>query len=191
MAQCALTNSVLTPLDPPTVNAPAGSGPRHLVLNRAGTDLYVLTEFSCEVLHFRRNAETGTLLYAGKAGAHRTDRGLAHSRFGADPLAEHLIWGADLHFNADETVLWASERTESSLATVHLDSGNNPHTATTFADTETQPRGFAVSADGRFLLCTGERSTTVSLFAAAPDGSLSLLTQQPTGDGANWARFLP
>lgn len=189
IVQCAVDGHALVPLDPPTVAAPAGSGPRHLVLTRDGAHVYVLTEFSAEVLHYTRAAD-GTLTLAGQAAAFRPDRGLRHSRFGADPTAEHLIWGADLHLSADERICWASERTESTLATVPIDADGTPGDALAFSPTEPQPRGFAVSPDGRHLLCSGERSSTVSLFEIQQDGGLTLLEQADTGLGANWIRFL-
>ena len=149
-----------------------------------------MTEFSGEVLHYTRGTD-GTLALAGRAVAFAPDRGLRHSRYGADPTTEHLIWGADLHLSADERTVWASERSESTLATVPIDADGMPHDATTFTPTEPQPRGFAVSPDGRYLLCAGERSTTVSLFEIRPDGGLTLRQQAETGRGANWIRFLP
>ena len=189
IAQCALDDHTLTPLDPPTAPAPPGSGPRHLALTHDGGHVYVMTEFSGEVLHYTRD-EDGTLQLAGQAAAFAPDRGLSHSRFGADPTAEHLIWGADLHLSADARFCWGSERSESTLATVPIDADGTPRDATVFTPTELQPRGFAVSPDGRFLLCAGERSTTVSLFEILPDGNLTLRDQAETGSGALWVRFL-
>ena len=189
IAQCALDGATLTPLDPPTVAAPAGCGPRHLVLTRDGGHVYVMTEFSGEVLHYSRGAD-GTLTLAGRAAAFVSGRGLRHSRFGADPTAEHLIWGADLHLSFDERTCWASERSESTLATVPIDADGAPSAASGFTPTEPQPRGFAVSPDGRYLMCAGEKSTTVSLFEAEANGDLVLRAQAETGRGANWVRFL-
>ena len=109
VAQYALTDDLrLVALEPATVAAPVGSGPRHLVLNDAQDAVYVLTEFSGQVLHFVRDAESGTLELRGTADAFDPSKGLAHSRFGADPRAEHLIWGADLHFGAGGRRLWCS-----------------------------------------------------------------------------------
>jgi len=189
VAQYALDGASLTPLDPPTVAAPAGCGPRHLVLTRAGGHVYVMTEFSGEVLHYQRSAH-GTLTLAGQAAASAPGRGLRRSRLGADPLAGHLIWGADLHLSLDEEICWASERSESTLATVPIDADGTPRSAVRFTPVERQPRGFAVSPDGRYLLCTGEQSTTVSLFRTEPDGGLVLCEQAETGRGANWVQFL-
>ena len=189
IVQCALDGPVLTPLDPPTVAAPPGSGPRHLVLGRDGSHAYLLTEFSGEVLHFARDPD-GRLTEAGRARAFAPDLGLRHSRFGADPMAEHLIWGADLHLSRDERVCWASERTGSTLATIPIGDDGRPEEAISFTPAEPQPRGFAVSPDGEYLLCAGERSTTVALFETGPDGRLTERTRIETGAGANWIRFL-
>ena len=58
-----------------------------------------------------------------------------------------------------------------------------------FVVTETQPRGFAVSPDGRYLVCAGERSTSVSLYRVH-GGELELLGRAETGSKANWVWFL-
>lgn len=177
----------LTPLDPPTVAAPAGSGPRHLVIDDARTSVYVLTEFSGQVLHYRRDLEAGSLEFVGSALAVDPEAGLGPSIFGEDPLAHHFIWGADLHLAGDR--LWASERTTSTLAALAVSTTGEVSDAEAFVATETQPRGFAVSADGRFLVAAGEKSTTVSLFAISGD-RLDLIERVETGRGANWVRFV-
>lgn len=179
----------LTPLQPETVAAPAGSGPRHLVLNEAQDAVYVLTEFSGEVLHYGRNTSSGELTLRGATTAHDTTKDLGHSVFGADPLAHHYIWGADLHFGASGRHLWASERTESTLGAVAVAADGSVSAPDRFTVTETQPRGFEVSPDGAYLVATGEMSTTVSLYAVTDD-ELELLQQTATGNGANWARFV-
>jgi 6-phosphogluconolactonase len=189
VAQYALGDDLrLVPLTPETVAAPAGSGPRHLVLNAAQDAVYVLTEFSGEVLHYARDTATGALDLRGAAAAHDTTNDRGHSVFGADPLANHFIWGADLHFGTGEGRLWASERTESTLGAVTVAGDGTLSAPTRFTVTETQPRGFALSPDGAFLVAAGERSTTVSLYAVHDD-ELQLLQQAETGAGANWVRF--
>ncbi|RZI92548.1 MAG: 6-phosphogluconolactonase, partial [Microbacterium sp.] len=120
VAQYALEDELrLVPLDPETVAAPAGSGPRHLVLNDAQDAVYVLTEFSGEVLHYARDTATGTLELRSAASAVDPTKNLGHSEFGADPLAHHYIWGADLHWSGTDR-LWASERTENTLGAVSV-----------------------------------------------------------------------
>jgi 6-phosphogluconolactonase len=190
IAQYALgADAALTPLDPPTVDAPAGSGPRHLVLNADGDAVYVLTEFTAQVLHYARDAETGTLDLRDGADAFDPSQGLSVSRFGADPREEHLIWGADLHLADDGRRAWASERSASTLSSVAVAADGSLASSGNFVVTEPQPRGFAVSPGGRQVVVAGERSTTVSLYAADGD-RLELLQQAETGSGANWVRFV-
>jgi 6-phosphogluconolactonase len=189
VAQYAIDDDLgLVPLDPETVAAPEGSGPRHLVLNRAQDAVYVLTEFSAEVLHFARDARTGVLELRDTAPAFDPSKDLRHSRFGADPRAEHLIWGADLHFGTDERWLWASERTESTLGAASVLEDRSVAAPTHFTVTQAQPRGFAISPDGTYLVAAGERSTEVTLYAVTED-RLELLNRAETGRGANWVRF--
>nr|WP_269634109.1 beta-propeller fold lactonase family protein [Microbacterium sp. oral taxon 186] len=190
VAQYAIADELaLVPLEPATAAAPAGSGPRHLLVNEAQDAVYVMTEFSGEVLHYTRDTAAGTLALVGAASAFDRSKDLGHSEFGADPLAHHYIWGADLHAGADGRVLWASERTESTLAAVPVAADGSLSDAATFTVTEQQPRGFATSADGRYLVAAGEKSTTVSLYAV--DGErLELLQRAETGSGANWVRFV-
>ncbi|MDT0157854.1 beta-propeller fold lactonase family protein [Microbacterium sp. ARD32] len=190
VAQYAVDEDLqLTPLDPPAVAAPRGSGPRHLVLNAAQDAVYVLTEFTAEVLHFARDTKTGTLSLRDSATAYDTATGLGRSVFGADPRANHFIWGADLHFGDHERRLWASERTESTLGALALAVDGSVSAAGRFEVTEPQPRGFALSPDGAHLVAAGERSTTVSLYAVQGD-RLDLLQRTETGRGANWVRFV-
>ena len=174
----------LRPLNPGTVAAPAGSGPRHLVLNAAQDSLYVLTEFSGEVLRYRRDQHFGTLAPAGAVAAIDESKDLGHSVFGADPLEHHYIWGADLHFS-DPSHLWCSERTESTLGAVGVAADGSMTAPTSFTVTETQPRGFAVSPDGRYLISAGERSTSIALYRVH-GADLELLTRAETGHKANW-----
>lgn len=188
IAQYAIDDDLhLVPLDPPTVVAPAGSGPRHLVVDDAHEAVYVLTEFSGEVLHYRRDPESGLLDFVGAVTAFDTAADLGHSEFGADPLANHYIWGADLHPAGDR--LWASERTESTLGAVAVAADGSLSAAVDLIRTEQQPRGFATSPDGRFLVAAGEKSLEVALYAV-DGGRLELLQRIETGRGANWVRFV-
>ncbi|WP_404473909.1 lactonase family protein [Microbacterium aerolatum] len=190
VAQYALADDhQLVPLAPETVAAPAGSGSRHLVLNEAQDAVYVLTEFSGEVLHYSRDAVAGHLTLQGQATAYDTATGLRRSEFGADPLENHFIWGADLHLSPEGSRLWCSERTESTLGAVAVAADGSLSSPQCFTATETQPRGFAISPDGAHLVAAGERSTTVSLYAVHDD-ELELLQRAETGRGANWVRFV-
>jgi len=190
IAQYALDEGALTPLDPPTVPGPERSGPRHLVLSDDESDAYLVTEFSGEVVRFARDA-AGRLTRAEARSIVDPDAGLAHSRFGADPRSEHLIWGADLHLAAGGRLALASERTAGTIASLALDASGRLGEMVALRPTEPQPRGFAVTGDGTRAVVVGELSTTAILYAVGADGVLTGLDRAETGRGANWVRIIP
>lgn len=178
-------DATLISLEPPTVAAPAGSGPRHLVLD--GTDAYLATEFSGEAIHLRRD-EDGLLSRGQAVFVVDASAGLSHSRLGAEPREEHLIWGADVH-RAGQYLL-TSERMSSMITTTTVRPDGVLGGVVDFTPTEEQPRGFGVTADGRYVVAVGERSTHASLYRVEDDGSLTSLDRVGIGAGANWVRFV-
>lgn len=188
IAQYALSDAgVLLPLDPPTVAAPPGSGPRHLVFSPDESSGYLVTEFSGEVIRLHRD-HLGRLTPAEALSAVDPDAHLAHSRYGADPRAEHLIWGADVH-RAGQHVL-ATERTASTIASIALDNTGRLARVEAIRPTEPQPRGFAVSSDGTRVVVVGELGSDAVLYAMDDAGQLAELDRVHTGKGANWVRFV-
>lgn len=185
IAQFRLEDGALTPLTPATVDAPAGSGPRHLIAD--GDTAYVLTEFSGEVIRYRRGTD-GALVEEQRTVVVDPDAGLSRSRYGADPMEEHLIWGADLH-RAGRFLL-TSERTTSTISATELGSDGALGDVVSHTGVEKQPRGFAVTPDGRFLISVGERSTHASLFEIGDDGALEQKGRVEIGEGANWVRVI-
>lgn len=174
----------LTPMEPPTVPLPQGSGPRHLVLD--GSTAYLVTEYSGELFRLTVG-EDGALERHEAVSFVDPSQGLAHSRMGADPREEHLIWGADVGV-AGEHVL-ASERTSSLLTCLPLRDGEVGEPVG-FTPVPEQPRGFRVSDDGRFVVVVGERSTEAALLEVGPDGSVTPRGSVGVGAGANWVRFV-
>lgn len=185
VAQFRLEDGELKPLSPGAVNAPAGSGPRHLIVD--GQHVYLLTEFSGEVIRYSRG-DNGGLSEEQRTIVVDPDAGLSRSRYGADPMGEHLIWGADLHRGG--RFLFTSERTTSTIATVEVGPDGELGDVLAHTRVEQQPRGFAVTPDGEFLISVGERSTFASLFAIHDDGALEQVSRVGIGAGANWVRVL-
>jgi 6-phosphogluconolactonase len=57
--------------------------------------------------------------------------------------------------------------------------------------TEKQPRGFNVDPKGRFMVVTGEKSDTISVYATdQATGGLKFLNKYPTGKGSNWVEIV-
>lgn len=189
IAQYALdADAGLRALTPSTAAAPQGSGPRHLVVSDDATSAYLVTEFSGEVVRYAR-AEDGTLSARESVVIADPAAGLAHSRFGADPAAEHLIWGADLHVARGGSLLVATERTASTVASVELGADGVLGQVLAYAPTPKQPRGFAVSPDGDLAVIAGEAADGVAVVAVGADGSLQVGQELATGEGPNWVRF--
>lgn len=181
----------LTPLEIPTVAAPRGSGARHVVASANGRNLYVVTEFTGEVLRYARDPHTGVLALQQRVVAHATDRGLKPSVIDQDPIQNHYVWGADLHLAGPEgRWLVVSERTESTLAVLPVADDGTLAEPVSLAETEERPRGFCVTPDENHVLCPGEKSSQVSLFRLEDDGQLVRVAQAPNGMGANWARVV-
>lgn len=182
-------DGVLTPLAPPHVDAPAGSGPRHLTMSADGINAYLVTEFSGEAIRYDRDAN-GALTRRESVAIADPCAGLQRSRFGANPSVEHLIWGADVHSACGGRYLLASERCGSTLATVALDANGVLKGVVSYSTTQEQPRGFGVGPDGVRLVIAGERSGAVDLAVLDADGKVTMLQRLETGAGPSWVRFV-
>lgn len=190
VAQYAVgADGIMTPLDPATVSAPPGSGPRHIVLDAAQTSVYVNTEFSGEVIHYRRDPESGRLEEASRAACIPTDRGLEHSRFGANPREESLIWGSDLRLDVSGRRLYCAERTRGTITALDVAEDGSLGAATAHSDVVTQPRFFRVLPDGN-LLVASEIDRVIALYHPDELGALSLVSTHPVGLGANWIEVI-
>lgn len=184
------TKGALVPLEPATVAAPTGSGPRHLIFSADGRHGYLITEFTGEAIHFLRDAGTGTLTRTESLPGYDVSRGLGRSRYGADPQANHFIWGADLQLAQGERRLLCSERTESTITSLEVDAQGRLVRQLTWTDTLRQPRGFWVVPGTDLVLITGEGAAELDCCRLGADGGLTLLSQAPTGVGANWVRAI-
>lgn len=178
-------NGRLSPLDPPTVAAPSGCGPRHLIVD--GLNAYVMTEFSGRAIRYDVD-EKGTLQEAEAIDVVDPTAGLEHSELGADPQEEPLVWGADVHRAGDYLI--TSERNSSRLTVTRLNERGQLGEIVGYTDTESVPRGFGVSPDGRFVVAVGEESTFAQLLELHDDGRLEQVDRTPIGEGANWVRWV-
>lgn len=167
------------------VHLPPGSGPRHLVLE--GANGYLVTEYSGEVYHLRRGAD-GLLELSDDVSIVDPSAGLGHSRMGADPREERLVWGADVHLAG--AFLLASERTASTIAVVPVAGDGTLGEVVSLTETRRQPRGFAVAADGRHAIVVGELDIAAEVLRVNDDGTLTRTDLVEVGHGANWVRLL-
>lgn len=177
-----------------------GNGPRHFVTSADNRFMYVLSELLGTVTTFALDGNTGLISEISSAsglpadtklvpGAPRVSVGAANA---APPRnRDRDIWAADIHLTPDGRFLYISERTGSTLGafSANVRTGNLTYLAST--PTETQPRGFAIDPNGRFLVAAGEKSDTISVYAInQASAALSLLRKYAGGKGANWVEIV-
>jgi 6-phosphogluconolactonase len=182
---------------PPILQLEQGTGPRHLAVSGDNRFVYVLNELSGTVTVLALNANAGTLAELDSVSMLPPDtklfRGLPHGADGT-PATDHPdrdIWAADLHLTPNGRLLYASERTTSTLNAFRVDSASGSLTYLGSTPTEKQPRGFAIDPTGRFVVVAGEKSDMLSSYAIdIASGALKLIGRYPSGKGPNWVEIV-
>ncbi|MEY8876859.1 MAG: lactonase family protein [Leptothrix sp. (in: b-proteobacteria)] len=168
----------LTPAVPATIALPAGSGPRHFRFNATGDRLYVLGELDAR-LHVLAVAPDGTMA-------------LLQTVPTLPPDCSASPWAADLHLSPDGRHLYSCERNSSSLAGFAINAASGLLRLIGHWPTQSQPRGFAISADSRWLVASGQTSHQISVHRIDPDsGALTAGAVQAVGLNPNWVELLP
>jgi 6-phosphogluconolactonase len=161
--------------------------------------MYVLSELHATVTTLSLDAKTGLLAELSSAAGLPPDSKLGPGAprgavAGPNVVPRNLdndIWAADIHLTPDEKLLYITERTSSTLAGFRVDTATGKLTYVGSTPTEKQPRGFAIDPKGKFLVASGEKSETISVYAIDPaGGALRLLSKYPVGKGANWVEIV-
>lgn len=167
-----------------------GTGPRHLAFSADNRFLYVLGELTGSVTTF--SLKDGVLAEVASAAMATSLRPGAPRGPDAPPRERDKdIWAADIHLTPDGRFLYTSERTSNSLCAFRVDAQSGRLAWIGATPTEKQPRGFAIDPGGKFLVASGEKSTTLSVHAIDGDGSLGAGRPFPGGKGGNWVTMVP
>ncbi|EJN07038.1 beta-propeller fold lactonase family protein [Herbaspirillum sp. YR522] len=169
----------VVPNDPPSVATRAGAGPRHFVFARDKRFVYSTNELDGTVNTYGYDAATGRLSLQG------TDSTLPEGFKSSEQLAT-----ADLHLTPDGRFLYASERTSSSLTSYAVDTVSGKLTRLANIPTETQPRGFNIDPQGRFLLSVGQKAGLTSYAIDRDSGALKPLFRYSLGRNPNWVEII-
>lgn len=189
----------LTSKTPAVVLMPPLTGPRHFVTSSDNRFLYMLSELRATVTSFAIDPATGLLKEVSSVTALSPDSKLVPGAPRAPitgPNAppprntDNDIWAADIHLTPNGKFVVVSERTLGTLNVLSVDAATGKLTYLWSVSTETQPRGFAIDASGRFLVASGEKSETVSLYSIDMQGALKLLGKYPVGKDANWVEIV-
>jgi 6-phosphogluconolactonase len=186
----------LTANTPPVVQLKAMTGPRHIVMSPDNRFAYLLNELVATVTTLSLDARTGLLTEVSSTSALPPDSTLtpgvpSGSPPGAPRDTASAIAASDLHVTPDGKFLYTAERTSSSIAALRVDPATGKLTYLASMPTEKQPRGFRIDSRGHYMVVSGERSDTISVYAIdAANGALKLLHRSPTGKGSNWVEII-
>ena len=169
-----LTSGELSPLSDVPVRK--GAGPRHLRFAPAAPFAYCVNELDATID-----------VYAAQDGAlsHRqTVRQLPEGATGR-------IAAADIHLTPDGKFLYASERMTNILSIWAVDPTTGLLSTLGNVPCEDGPRGFAIDPSGRVLLCAGQSSHHVGLYAInSATGALTPKARLAVGRNPNWVEFI-
>ena len=188
----------LTANTPPIVQLKAGSGPRHIVMSPDNRFAFLLNELVATVTTLSLDAGTGLLTEVSSASALPADTKLVPGAARGGTLApgqaprdvSNDIWASDLHVTPDGKFLYAAERTSCSIGAFSVDGATGKLTYLSSTPTEKQPRGFRIDPKGRFMVVSGEKSETLSVYEIDSGGALKPLQKYPTGKGSNWVEIV-
>jgi len=186
---------------PPVLQLKQGSGPRHLIVSSDNRFVYLLNELTGMVTTLSLDPNAGTLKELDSVSVLPPDTKLvpgvprgAVGTPGANQAPRDTtndIWASDLHLTPNGRLLYAAERTSSTLGAFRVDTASGKLTYLGSTSTEKQPRGFNIDPTGRFVVVSGEQSDTISSYAInAETGALKLIGRYPTGKGANWVEIV-
>lgn len=140
-----------------SVQLPAGSGPRHITFSDDGRYAYLLTELSGKIFVFEVNGthlkEVQTI-ECDKVGA----RG-----------------SADIHLSPDGNYLYASNRLRNEgIAIYKVNRENGTVSPIAYRNTAAHPRNFAITPNGKYLLCACRDTNVIQVFCINGNGTLSI-----------------
>jgi 6-phosphogluconolactonase len=186
---------------PPVLQLKQGSGPRHLIVSSDNRFVYLLNELTGMVTTLSLDPNAGTLKELDSVSVLPPDTKLvpgvprgAVGTPGANQAPRDTtndIWASDLHLTPNGRLLYAAERTSSTLGAFRVDTASGKLTYLGSTSTEKQPRGFNIDPTGRFVVVSGEQSDTISSYVIdAETGALKRIGRYPTGKGANWVEIV-
>ena len=191
----------LTANTPPVVQMRSGSGPRHIIISADNKFAYLLSELVATVTTLSLDPKTGQLKETSVASFLAPDSKLVAGAprgaisgpgTNAPPPRDvsNDIWASDLHLTPNGKFLYALERTGNQIGAMSVDAATGKLTYLSTTPTEKQPRGFQIDPSGKYMVVTGEKSETLSIYSIGDNGALLLLKQYPTGKGSNWVEIV-
>jgi len=156
----------------------AGEGPRHLAFHPNGKFAYVNTEMGLNVVAFsvERNGGLKQLQSLPTLPAGSETKGAST---------------AEIFVRPDGKTLYVSNRGHDSLAVYSIATDGKLTLLQHVLGTPATPRGFGLSADGRWLVCAGQTCGTLNAYKISRDGKLADTKQAVEAPAAAAIVFVP
>lgn len=163
------SSASLTPANPPYIETSAGAGPRHFKFGHGSRHAYVINELDSTVTVFDYDAQRGSF---------STKQNI--STLPPDFNGQNIT--AEIHVHPNGSFVYGSNRGDDSIAVfkVNASSGELALVEIVKSGGKT-PRNFALSPDGKWLVCGHQDSPLLTVFRV--DGATGRLTR-----GASTAR---
>ena len=169
---------LLTPNKPKSGRVTAGEGPRHLAFHPNGKFAYVNTEMGLNVVAFA----------VERNGGLKEIQSLPTLPAGADKKG---VSTAEIFVRPDGKTLYVSNRGHDSIAVYSIAQDGKLTLLQHMLGTPATPRGFGLSADGRWLVCAGQKSGTLNAYRIGPGGKLTDTKQSVGAPSAAAIVFVP
>lgn len=148
----------LSPAEPPFIQLPDGSGPRHLVFSPDGSQAYATLELSAQVARF--DHVDGSLVQRQLVDLAENGKVDGHSP------------GA-IHPSPDGRFLYVSDRAEANRIMVYaIEETGSLREIQQRASEGREPREFAIDPSGRFMLIANQKSDQLVVLQRDPDSGL-------------------
>ena len=169
---------LLSPNKPKSGRVAAGEGPRHLVFHPNGKFAYVNTEMGLNVVAFSVERDGGLKQF----------QSLPTLPAGAETKGAST---AEIFVRPDGKTLYVSNRGHDSIAVYSIAQDGTLALLQHMLGTPAMPRGFGLSADGRWLVCAGQKSGTLNAYRIGRDGRLTDTKQSVPAPSAAAILFVP
>lgn len=169
----------ITPNDPPRVEQPDGTGPRHYCFHPAKDILYFSNEQGCSVSAYALDTRTGTLSHL------QTVSTLPEGWSGPNKCSQ-------IRTTPCGRYLYAPNRGHDSIAEFAVDPESGLLTALGHVAAEKVPRAFEIDPAGRFLLSAGHESGRLAVYRIDPEtGRLARIATHAVGAVPMWVTVIP
>lgn len=166
-------DGTLAPCAQSQVRTAEGAGPRHMAFHPGGTYGYVVNELASTVDVWELNTAGDQVV-------------CVQSLDMMPPGFSGTRWAADIHITPDGRFLYACDRTSSTITVFSVSADGAVLTLEGHQPTETQPRGFNIDNNGRYLVVAGQKSHHIEVYRVQERGLLQPLARYAVGQGPMW-----